>query len=250
MAGRGQAWLGAVWFGELGLGMACSGSVGFGLVGRGMEFQFGGTMATKQSAAALQVVSNGGADDIAREEPYVVEITVEGVSAILFHRWDCDAVQAKAKARKGSTAKKEDNVESYVYRNGKNEISIPGEYFRMAIINAAKFSQDPRSPRKSAMDLFKAGIAVVSELCSLGTEKWDFLDQRRVGLQRNSITRMRPAMFAGWKAAVELQVLLPEYITPHILNEVTGRAGRLIGVGDFRPTYGRFQINVFDVRNE
>jgi hypothetical protein len=197
---------------------------------------------------AIQVVSNAAADDVAREEPYVATIAVEGTAPILFHAWNCDAVKEKADSKKGSTAKKSDNVESYVYRNDPGEICIPGEYFRMSIINAAKFSQDPRSPRKSAMDLFKAGLAVLTELCSLGSKEWDFLDQRRVQVQRSGITRVRPAMHAGWRAVIEIQVLLPEYITPHLLNEVTSRAGKLVGVGDFRPTYGRFQINGFEIR--
>lgn len=199
----------------------------------------------KQQASALQVVSNGGADDVSRSEPYVVSILAEGVAAILFHAWNCEAVAEKSTAKKGSSQKKTDNVESYVYRNDAQELCIPGEYFRMSIINAAKFTQDPRSPRKSAMDLFKAGLASLTELCSLGSDKWDFIDQRRVMVQRNGITRSRPAMYAGWKARMEFQVLLPEYITPHLLNETVARAGRLVGVGDFRPTYGRFQINEF-----
>lgn len=213
--------------------------------------RFGGALRKEQmrkQATALQVVTNAAADDIAREEPYVASIAIEGVCPILFHAWNCDAVAEKGRAKKGSSAKKEDNLESYVYRNAERELCLPGEYLRMAIIHSAKFSQDPRSPRKSAMDLFKAGIAVLTELCSLGTAQWDFVDQRRVQVQRNGITRMRPAMLAGWRAEAELQVLLPEYITPQLLNDITSRAGRLIGVGDFRPTYGRFQINSFSLR--
>jgi len=45
-------------------------------------------------------------------------------------------------------------------------------------------------------------------------------------------------MKVGWKAQFELQVALPEYISPQLLNEVIGAAGRLIGIGDFRPTFG------------
>ena len=54
-------------------------------------------------------------------------------------------------------------------------------------------------------------------------------------------------MRTGWKAEFELQVLTPEYIDQSLLHEVISMAGRLIGVGDFRPTYGRFNIVGFDV---
>ena len=119
----------------------------------------------------------------------------------------------------------------------------------MAIITAAKFKQDPRSPRKSAMDLFKAGIAGIEPNCPLGIKDWDFVDRRRVMVQRNGITRCRPAVNTGWKVSVSLQVLLPEYISPELLNEVVQSAGRLIGVGDFRPTYGRFIVISFNTFN-
>ena len=39
-----------------------------------------------------------------------------------------------------------------------------------------------------------------------------------------------------------------EYIPKDVLNDVLTNAGRLVGVGDFRPTYGRFQITGFKVQ--
>jgi hypothetical protein len=137
-------------------------------------------------------------------------------------------------------------VESYVYRDESGTLSLPGEYLRQAIIAAAKFKQDPRSPRKSAMDLFKAGIVSETILASLGVKDWDYLDVRRVVVQRNGINRTRPAMRAGWQAQFRLTVLLPEYIDRVLLNDVISTAGRLIGLADFRPTYGRFQIIGFE----
>lgn len=187
-------------------------------------------------------VTNGGEEAIATGYPYIVEVTIEGAAPLLFHRWNCDAVEAKAKAAKGSAAKKSDDIESYVYRNDKGEICLPGEYLRQAIIAAAKFRQDPRSPRKSAMDLFKAAIIPLTELAPLGTKEWDYEDRRRVTVQRNGITRVRPAMKAGWKATIQLMCNIPEYIDPLLLRQVLDDAGRLVGVGDFRPTFGRFTI--------
>lgn len=187
-------------------------------------------------------VTNDAASTIAIEQPYAVTATMQGAAPFIFHAWSVDAVAEKAKARKGSRAKKEDDVESYVYRLPSGELAIPGAHFRGAIVNAARFKQDPRSPRKSAMDLFKAGVVPLTELCGLGTHEWDYLDRRRVVVQRNAITRVRPAMAAGWKVTVDLQVLLPEYIDATLLLEVATMAGRLCGVGDARPTFGRFQI--------
>ena|SRR6185436_15705759 len=193
----------------------------------------------------LANVSNDAASDIAMSEPWSCEVEITGNCPLLFHRWSNEAIAEKAKARKGSAVKKTDNVESFVYRDDQGELCLPGEYLRMSIVNAAKFKQDPRSPRKSAMDLFKAAIIPLTELASLGAVDWDFLDMRRVVVQRNGVTRSRPGMKAGWKATVQLLVNLPEYIDQPFLLDVIGTAGKLIGVGDFRPTYGRFDVTGF-----
>ena len=186
--------------------------------------------------------TDGGNEAISHSQPYAVAITIEGAADFLFHRWNAEAVDEKAKAAKNSKAKKTDDVESYVYRTEDGKLAIPGEYFRGSIINAAKFRQDPRSPRKSAVDLFKAGIVVTSPLASLGVKEWDYLDKRRVMIQRNGINRIRPAVRAGWRVTFDLLIVLPEYIDRNALRETVESAGRLIGLGDFRPTFGRFGV--------
>lgn len=195
-----------------------------------------------KKATAISPASNGAKTAVEYGAPYALSITVEGTAAFLFHRWNAEAVDEKAGAAKGSKAKKTDDVESYVMRDEKGGLAIPGEYFRQSIIHAAKYLQDPRSPRKSAMDLFKAGLIVSTEACSTGHKTWDYLDKRRVQIQRNGINRTRPALLKGWRATFEIEVLLPEYIQRDVLLSVINNAGRLVGVGDFRPTYGRFMV--------
>ena|SRR3990167_7576147 len=194
-----------------------------------------------------EVPTNGAESVVENSQPYTAFVKIVGVADILFHRWSCEGVDAKAGAAKGSKAKKTDDIESYVWRNDDGEVCIPGEYLRMAIILAAKFRQDPRSPRKSAMDLYKAGVVSLTPLASLGKKTWDYEDRRRAVIQRQGINRTRPAMKAGWEAAFEIMVNLPEYIRPSDLADVISQAGRLCGVGDFRPTYGRFQVREFKV---
>lgn len=198
-------------------------------------------------------VTNGAEETLIMERPYTVSVTVEGIASLLLHRWNNEAVAAKASAKKGSEAKKSDNVESYVYRNSDEEICIPGSYLKGAIAGpkgAAKFRQDPRSPRKSALDLYNASAIVLTDLASLGSTKWDFMDRRRVVVQRSGITRERPAFNSGWRATFEIMVTLPQYISPADLREVLVDAGRLCGLGDFRPTYGRFGVSHFQVISE
>lgn len=211
-----------------------------------------------QAVTHLHPVSNDGAPDIVLGAPFVANVRIQGTAAILFHAWSNEAVAEKAAAKKGSAAKKTDNVESYVYRDEDRNICLPGQYLVGSLTDprngAAKYRQDPRSPRKSALDLFRAGVAALTELAPIipagrqvPTDQWDYLDSRRVMVQRQGVTRMRPAFLAGWSATVQLACLTPDYISPADLLDTLGKAGLLVGVGDFRPTFGRFAVTSFDV---
>ena len=128
-------------------------------------------MVIAQKINGLAPVSNDAEIDIVAEMPYVASVELVGTAALLYHRWSNEAVAEKAAAAKNSKTKKTDNVESYVYRTPEGELAIPGEWLRLALVNTAKFKQDPRSPRKSAADLFKAGIICLNELSPVGKKE-------------------------------------------------------------------------------
>ena len=203
--------------------------------------------AEKRVTAIGPDITNGAKAQIDVTRPYRVEVTIKGVADILFHRWNCESVAEKAAAAKGSKAKKSDDLESYVYRDDAGLLCLPGEGLRQSIITASKFRQDPRSPRKSAMDLMKAAVVSLTPLATLGVKAWEYEHKCRVTIQRNGITRVRPALKAGWEATFIMMVNLPEYVSPEMLNGLIVDAGRLVGISDFRPTYGRFNVTGFEV---
>lgn len=178
----------------------------------------------------------------ATDQPYQVEVTLRGTSSLVFHRWAVDDGDGPAPRHKAKT----DDVEGYVYRDENGNIALPGIYVQRAMVNAAKWRKDPRS-KASALKLFEAALIVEPELASLGSSDWDYLDRRRAVVQRAGITRTRPAFKAGWEASLELTVLMPEYITAQLAYDVLADAGKFVGVGDMRPSYGRFAIVRFEV---
>ena len=196
---------------------------------------------------AIFPVGNGAEPEIDDYKPYTVEVTIQGNAPLLFRRWDSEVVEEKAKAPKNSKIKKTDNLESAVYRTADGEIGFPGIYLCSSIYTAAKSQQDPRSPRKSAMDLFRAGVVPLTEIASLGVKEWEYVDRRRARVQQAAITRERPAFKPGWRVTYLLRVLLPAYIAPDLLLQVIIDAGRFIGLADYRPTFGRFQAMNYEV---
>jgi hypothetical protein len=194
-------------------------------------------------------VSNGGKPTIDMSVPYIASVTIVGTAPLLFHAWNVEAVEEKAKAAKGSKAKKSDNIESYVYRNPDGYLGIPGKNMHGTLINAGKSMQDPRSPRKSMSDMIRAGIVPLDVIAVFEPKckTWDYEDRQRVTVQRAAITRTRPAMREGWRVTFDLLVNVPEYLNEQILTSLINNAGRLVGLCDYRPTYGRFSIAGFEV---
>jgi hypothetical protein len=189
--------------------------------------------------------SNDGESAVLGSAPYRISFTIRGVADLLFHRWSNEDVEAKAKAKRGSAAKKIDNLEAYVWRDEDGMVCLPGTYVHKAIIEAGKFQQDPRSSRaKQACDLYRAAFFPVTMLYPLGP-KWEIEDRRRMVVNRSGITRTSPGFREGWEASFEFDIVLPEYVSDAMFYEALSLAGRVIGLAQYRPTYGRFSVVKF-----
>lgn len=206
-------------------------------------------MVAKTKAKILDTaqVSNGAAEIIDMTRPFKLTVTVEGVADLLLHGWNIEAVEEKSKAAKGSKAKKTDDLESYIYRTKHGTIALVGDALRAAMAEAGRYHQDPRSPRKSARDMVKAALVPLEPLADTGEKEWHYVAAHRVVVQRASITRRRPALNAGWRITFQMLNNLPEYLTSAFLQTLITDAGQLCGLGDYRPTYGRFSMVGFEI---
>jgi len=199
---------------------------------------------TKTKQIDEKQVSNGAEELLSLAAPCTVSATIRGTVPLLFHSWNIESIDEKAAAPKNSKIKKTDNVESYVYRTEEGYLAVPGVNLHAALIEAGRYIPDPRSPRKSARDLIKAAVTVLTEKAPFEpkTKEWDYEDRRRVVVQRAGITRTRPAMKEGWTLTYQILINLPEYCSEPFLKDLLERAGKSSGLCDFRPSYGRFQV--------
>lgn len=205
---------------------------------------------SKNKAVLLNMAdqSNDAAYLIQDRHPYRAVVTIQGVAPILFNRFSIEDYDERGKSPKGSKTRKADrDPESQIWRADDGTVGIPGLWLRAAVIKAAKFRHDPRSPRASAMELYKAGVIVATEIAPLGKTTWDYIDAQRAVVQRSAVPRLRPAFKPGWEVEFDIDVIVPEYIAPADLHSCVIDAGRFFGLGDHRPTYGRFQVIEFRV---
>lgn len=206
----------------------------------------------EKKTKALNDVQVSNSVDFSLQQPYSVRMRLQGTQDILFHRWNDEDVQAKAAAKKGSEEKKRDNPEAYIYRNDEGFICIPGRYIVRAVVEAGRNFQDPRSSKKMAKDLVQAAVManeILSPILVKGepTQEWEYDDRQRVCIMRSAITRTRPAFKKGWEVDFTLISLVPDLITPEFMRKLVDYAGLLGGLGDFRPTYGRFRVTRWEI---
>lgn len=179
---------------------------------------------TKKEETAIGPQENLSEIDVC--SPFSICAHIRGTSDLLFHRYSVEESLEGERRRKGS--KNFPEPDTFLYRDDKDRICIPSEHFRMAVIHAAKFRKDPRSPRKSMMDLCKARVVCEEpHLIPLGKNKPDYYHKCRAGIKGNAITRIRPAFLKGWECKTTFTILLSEYISEELFHEILVDAGRL-----------------------
>lgn len=71
-----------------------------------------------------------------------------------------------------------------------------------------------------------------------------FVDRRMVAVQRQRIPRVRP-IFANWSASIGVEID-GQVIDPEEFEDIVAKAGKLIGIGDYRRFYGKFSGSVIE----
>lgn len=130
-----------------------------------------------------------------------------------------------------------------LYYNKKDGIYIPGENIDATIRDGAKLLRKGMDIKRGVMTmenkvpLTYEGPRDPEKLAGNG-----FADIRRVQVNKgSSAMRCRPR-FDTWACAFTLS-LDPEVISPADLRLCVDLAGQRIGLGDYRPRYGKFEVD-------
>lgn len=188
---------------------------------------------------------------------YQVQCTIKGIAPLMQHRFPVPDMATLSHGGKKSTGSKDYSEEwrEYLYtRDG--QIIQPASHIEGAMVKAAAGFKVTGKRGKSYKDLFSANvfidpieiphnIAVPQELDCDG-DKPLYLDLRPVVVMRARVVRIRPTFKPGWELSFTINVIDDE-VPAEIVNDVLTLAGKTVGIGDFRPKFGRFMVTRFDV---
>ena len=179
------------------------------------------------------------------------KVEIEGTSDYLQNKMVmATKEEQKAKSKLTGSVKGQEAIDMHyeekVYRAEDGSCYIPSTHLEGAMIKAATEYIIPGKGKKTWKDIFK-GLVICTENKIQFSPKKKNPDEKYEAITRNPATggrnvTIRPLYAAGWKAEFEIDCL-DEAIDSDLLAEILGRAGQYKGIGDYRPKFGRFQVN-------
>jgi hypothetical protein len=177
----------------------------------------------------------------------VRKFRVEGISSLLMNSPHGMARGGSAKLDTKKIPSPEDEAASKVYKQDDGTLFLPSISFRSSLL---KGCTGRRIGKVGAATRVAAGVFnVETETPLFDPESGEPIKDYRVHVtrcvvQRNGVMRARPEI-PRWAAEVVFEVD-DDFVTVEQVKELLGIAGRIAGVGDWRPEkkgpYGRFKV--------
>lgn len=182
-----------------------------------------------------------------------IKVKIQGISPLLQHRYVfVDEKEEDAKRRSG---KKDYSGEwkKALYWDDKLGVIQPGVHIEAAMIKAAVSFQIPGKGKKTYKDLFKSAVFVSPDYIPHGlkgspedlVKKGKItIDRRLVRVNNSGVERLRP-LFKDWALEFTIEVH-DDQISDDTVQQILEHAGRYVGIGDYRPKFGRFSVAKFE----
>jgi hypothetical protein len=191
---------------------------------------------------------------------YMIDVKVRGVAPLLQHRFPMPDLKDMSKGGKIQTGATDYSQEwrAYFYSTPGGELYQPASHLEAAMVKAAVNFKITGRRGKTYKDLFLSAVFVAPEEILHGLKSPDeldtdgdkqlYLDMRPVIVNRARIVRIRPAFKAGWELEFTIEVI-DDQVAPELVHDVLNLAGKTVGIGDYRPKFGRFMVTRFDVQS-
>jgi hypothetical protein len=182
--------------------------------------------------------------------PRKIEVEIKGVCSLIQHKMPIGKDSEEYKKLTEILRKDSDNAEAYTkqaelstYKDSKGKYCIPAVHLEGAIIKAGPNFRVEGKGKKTYKDYMKAFIIFQPNMIVIEPQKY-ILNRTFVRIGPSRILRTRPEFEEGWTAKFTL-IVLDDTIPLTILKDVLEYAGQYVGIGDWRPKYGRFEVTLF-----
>jgi hypothetical protein len=172
---------------------------------------------------------------------YEVKVKIRGISDYLQHKRPFEEDTSRQKSGEVDYSKE---AEKSMYFDNEIGCYIPSKQLRAGLVKGAVNFKVKGRMGKTYKDMVNATIEIEPDKIPLGKKTFDYNHQEFVKIQRSQILRSRPAFKKGWEAEFSLLVM-DDQMQKDILKEIVVYAGKFVGIGDWRPHFGRFELIEF-----
>ncbi|QIL73369.1 hypothetical protein G7048_03885 [Diaphorobacter sp. HDW4B] len=184
-----------------------------------------------------------------------LRLKITGTAPLLMHADTlANPLSVAAKAHKELTAKRKKTDADHLdiarseflagcYWSAEDGIYVPGQNFDAAFCAGAKLQKLGTHWKRGAFVL-EDRVKLLHDGPDTPDALWNepaFVDCRGVKVGQAKVMRYRP-IFLNWAAEVMLTIN-PEVLSVREAQKAVSDAGALIGVGTYRPRFGRFEVN-------
>jgi hypothetical protein len=188
------------------------------------------------------------------------DIQLDGTRPLLMHNIRAlgDPLHPVAKAIKRVSAKRKKTEEDHLemrkleffgglYMDDEEGPYVPAVHFMRCLVDAARITREGKNVERGVIVLNDIGrLEYGGPRTAEGLwedESFRSIEMVRVGQAR--VARCRP-MFRNWSTSFEAQVDTA-IMSPEDFDEILHKAGNMVGLGDFRPRFGRFTATKVEV---
>ena len=167
-----------------------------------------------------------------------VKVKIKGTSPLLFNKFNPEGEGLKKAAKAQQSA--EEEAEQSVYRNAEGQIYTPSSHVLGSMVKSGV--QFKMKGRKTFKDAVNSGVLIDPEEIVHKNQEYE-IDSRSVVIKstRGRIMRHRAKLPVGWELSFTIKII-DERLTAPLVKEILENAGKYVGIGDFRPRFGRFDV--------
>jgi len=177
------------------------------------------------------------------QEKYFVRI--KGVKPLLMHA--PTGLGDNPQRRRGEHLSPEEEAEAGLYKDAEGNVVMPALNVK-AMLREAGRNYKISGRRTTFGAAIKAGIDIEPFYIPLKHNGWK-VDLRPVVVQRSRILRARPR-FDEWELEFYIINKDPNVLLRDTMKRIIEDAGKWIGLGDYRPEFGLFNVEEFKVVRE
>jgi hypothetical protein len=194
---------------------------------------------------------------------YTIAVTITGTAPLLQHKFPLATLHGLmdgARRKTGAPNYAQEWLDTMYTSNGNGMLVQPATHIEAALVGAAAGFRIKGGRNKTYRDLMRAYVLVSPdeiphlrddmpvpapgpELALHPTAHLS-VNVQRVIVARAAVARARLQISAGWELAFTITVN-DDQIQPAVVQTILAEAGRAVGIGDYRPRYGRFAVTRF-----